>query len=218
MRRTLFHPPCRYPWRALTLAAQEIGGTFDSIRPETGTQGLRHLPRPAANAGGVEAHAESPPSDTTSLRGLIERRSRDGPVTKEYRSRVPLAHAAAAQHRNNCTDPTPGIPTREGRDSRQGLASESPGWALTAQRSEPERLPWLQAMNGVVWERLVRIPPRRAMGMAHGWGPRATRAAYIRCFGRPPHCDRGRYVYSPAELLAVADLLEAEAAAWEVAR
>lgn len=73
-------------------------------------------------------------------------------------------------------------------------------------------------MNGVVWERLTRIPPRREMEQAHGWGPHGVRAAYVRCFGRPPHWDRGRYVYSPAELLAVADLLEAEAAAWGAGR
>lgn len=134
-------------------------------------------------------------------------------VSQPYGGRIPEGvkrHTNSAQH-------NPEIPTREGRDSRQGLASEPLGWVLTDQRSEPERLPWLQAMNGVVWERLTRIPRRRG-GLPYGWGPQAVRAAYVRCFGRPPHWDRRRYVYSPAELLAVAELLEAEAAAWEAGR
>ena len=73
-------------------------------------------------------------------------------------------------------------------------------------------------MSGAVWERPTRIPARRPMGQPHGWGPRGVRAAFYRRFGRPPHWDRGRYVYSVPELLAVADLLEAEAAAWGAGR
>lgn len=139
-------------------------------------------------------------------------------MNEEYRSRVPFAHAAAPQHHSNRTNPNPAIPTWEGGDSRQGLASEPAAWGLTDQQSKPERLPWLQAMNGVVWERLTRIPPRRRGGLPYGWGPHAVRAAYVRCFGRPPHWDRGRWVYSVRELLAVADLLEQEAAAWGAGR
>lgn len=139
-------------------------------------------------------------------------------MNEEYRSGAESAHGAAPQHRTSYTDSNPGFPSWEGGDSSQWQGSGLSAWALASQPEEPERLPWLQAMNGVVWERLVRIPPRRAMGLAHGWGPRAVCAAYIRRFGRPPHWDRRRYVYSPAELLAVADLLEAEAAAWGAGR
>jgi hypothetical protein len=83
-----------------------------------------------------------------------------------------------------------------------------------------KQLPWLDSMGGPVWERLARIPARRPMGLPHGWGPRGVRAAYVRRFGKPPHWDsrRRRYVYSRDELLAVADLLEAETAAWGAGR
>lgn len=129
-------------------------------------------------------------------------------VSQPCAFRIP-AGVPPSSNRNN---PNPDQRTGESPRISQGLASEPPD-----QRSEPERLPWLQAMNGLVWERLARIPRRRG-GLPYGWGPHAVRAAYVRCFGRPPHWDRRRYVYSQRELLAVADLLEAEAAAWGAGR
>lgn len=83
-----------------------------------------------------------------------------------------------------------------------------------------ERRTWIESMTGEVWSRLTAVPPLTPLGMSHGWGPHGVAAAYRRCFGRPPQTDRRRrYVYSEAELMAVAALLEQEAtASWRTGR
>ncbi len=79
-----------------------------------------------------------------------------------------------------------------------------------------DRRSWKGWMSDIpVWERLVRIPrsprARRWFGQPHGWGPVGVSAAYRRRFGSsPPKNHRGHFVYSRAEIEAVAALLEAE--------
>jgi len=88
----------------------------------------------------------------------------------------------------------------------------------TAAGPEVDRLTWWRWIRDTsVWARLVQIRPIRLegglyVGGPHGWGPHGFAAAYRRRFGANPPWNRRRiYVYSRAEIEAVAALLEAEA-------